>query len=99
VIRAFPSKWRAAVIICAKCEKKLGGGFGPGGKTGLSKMLRLLAGGGKGRKAGFGVVSTKCLKICPKKAVTVVSGSRPHEFLVVPAGEPIELVTGRLGLS
>jgi predicted metal-binding protein len=99
VIRAFPSKWRGAVIVCAKCEKKLDGGFGPGGKTKLSKMLRMLAGGGKGRKAGLGVVSTKCLKICPKKAVTVVSGNHPGEFLVVPAGEPVELLMTRLGLG
>ncbi|MDO6413196.1 (2Fe-2S) ferredoxin domain-containing protein [Sphingomonas sp. BIUV-7] len=96
--RSVPSAWAATVIVCAKCEKKLGGGFGAGGKQRLSKLLAKRAGGGKGRKAGIGVISSKCLKLCPKRAITVIDGARPAEWLIVPGGMPIEEVETQLGL-
>lgn len=99
MIRAYRSRWRATVLVCARCEKKLGGGFGPEGKHRLSRLLRKRAGGGKGRKASLGVIATKCLKLCPKRAVTVVDGARPGEWLVVAAGTPIGEVELRLGLA
>ncbi len=100
MILGVRARWRASVLVCAKCEKKLGKkGFGPDGKTSLSRLLRKRAGGGKGRKAALGVVSTKCLKICPKGAVTIVDGARPRDWMVVQAGTPIEQVEARLGLS
>ena len=97
MIRALPSRWRTAVLVCAKCEKKLGGGFGVDGRKPLSKLLRKRA-DGKGRKAGFGVISTKCLKICPKRAVTLVNGAHPQDWVIVPAGTPVDEVALRLGL-
>lgn len=92
-----PSAWSAAVIVCGKCEKKLGGGFGKGGDQRLSKLLAKRAGGGKGRKAALGVVTSKCLKICPKRAVTVIDGGHPGEWLIVSAGTPIDEVEALLG--
>jgi predicted metal-binding protein len=97
VIRSLPSRWRASVLVCARCEKKLGGGFGGDGRKPLSKLLRKLA-GGKGRKADFGVIPVKCLKICPKRAVTVVTGANPRDWLIVPGGTPVDEVVVRLGL-
>lgn len=94
-----PSRWEAAIIVCRKCEKKLGGGFGGDGRERLSKLLRKHGGGGKGRKAGLGVIESKCLKLCPKRAVTVVSGARPGEWQVIEAGTPIGEVERRLGLN
>jgi len=65
----------------------------------LSKLLRKRAGGGWGRKAKLGVVSTGCLKVCPRHAVTVVNGARPRDWMIVQAGTPIEQVEARLGLG
>lgn len=45
------------------------------------------------------MISTRCLKLCPKQAVTVVDGARPDEWLVIERGTPIEEVRARLGLS
>ena len=91
------SNWSTTVLVCAKCSKKLGGGFGEKGKTPLAKALKQL-GGGKKRKAPFGVVETKCLGICPKGAVTVVDAAHPGLWLVVEAGTEMEVVAERLGL-
>ena len=72
VILDLPAKWRASILVCAKCEKKLEKkGFGPKGNKRLSKLLRKRFGGGWGRKAKVGVISTGCLKVCPRYAVTV----------------------------
>ena len=97
--RSVPSRWAAAIIVCGKCEKKLGGGFGKDGRQRLSKLLVKRAGGGKGRKAGAGVVVSKCLKLCPKRAVTVIDGAHPGEWLIVPGGTPIGEVEVTLGLA
>lgn len=100
MILALRARWRASVLVCAKCEKKLGKkGFGPDGRQRLSTLLRRRNDGGKDRKAGIGVISSKCLKVCPKHAVTVVDGARPRDWLVVQAGTPIEQVEARLGLG
>ena len=98
MIRRARSRWQTAVLICRKCEKKLDGGFGPDGGQRLSKLLRQRA-CGKGRKAGFGVIETKCLKLCPKRAVTVVNGARPDEWLVIAAGTSMADVEAALALD
>ena len=97
-IRVIPARWRSALLVCGKCEKKLGGGFGLDGKQRLSRLLRKGA-GGKGRKAGLGVIESKCLKLCPKRAVTIVDGAHPGAWLVVPAGTPLDEVRARIGLG
>jgi predicted metal-binding protein len=100
MILDLPARWRASILVCAKCEKKLDKkGFGPKGKQRLSKLLRKRAGGGKGRKAGVGVISTGCLKVCPRYAVTVVDGARPRDWMIVQMGTPVEQVEARLGLG
>lgn len=85
-MKGAKSHWSGAVLVCGKCSKKIGGGFGPKGRTALAKALRREPGFGKGRKATTGVVETKCLGLCPKGAVTVVDSRRPGAWLVVPAG-------------
>ena len=92
------SRWERVVLVCAKCEKKLDGGFGADGDQRLSKLLRKRA-GGKGRKAAFGIVSTRCLKLCPKGAVTVVDAPRPGEWLAVTAGTPLAEIETVLGIG
>jgi predicted metal-binding protein len=99
VIVDLPARWRATVMVCAKCEKKLDRkGFGPKGNKRLSKLLRKRS-GGWGRKAEISVISTGCLKVCPRHAVTVVDGARPRDWMIVQAGTPIEQVEARLGLG
>lgn len=90
------SDWRGAILVCRKCSKKLGGGFGPKGKTSLAKALRKEIGGGKGRKAKMGIVEVGCLGICPKGAVTLVDTRHPGEWLIVREGVPVEDVVARL---
>ncbi|WP_341209118.1 (2Fe-2S) ferredoxin domain-containing protein [uncultured Sphingomonas sp.] len=81
--------WTGAVLVCGKCSKKLGGGFGAKGKTPLAKALRGEAGFGKGRKADVGVVEVKCLGICPKGAVTIVDSRTPGQWWIVPEGADV----------
>jgi predicted metal-binding protein len=94
MFKVAKSNWDQAVLVCAKCTKKVGGGFGPKGKTPLLKALRAVF--GKGRKASVGVVPVKCLGVCPKNAITVVSSKRPHEWLIVAKGTPVTHVISKL---
>ena len=88
------SNWASAALVCAKCTKKLGGGFGAKGNVPLAKALRKVL--GKGRKASVGIVPVKCLGICPKGGVTVVDTRKPREWMVVRAGTPVEHVAAVL---
>ena len=87
------------MLVCRKCSKKVGGGFGEKGKTPLAKALRGLGNGRKGRKADLGVVEVGCLKVCPKQAVVAFNGRTPGDWVIVPAGTTIADVAARLGLS
>lgn len=95
---AVPANWTTAVLVCGKCSKKLGGGFGEKGKTPLAKALRRRT-TGKGRKAGFGVIETGCLKLCPKGAVVAIDGRRPGEWQLVRPGEDMDAIAARLGVA
>ncbi len=96
LIRRLPSGWDEAIVVCGKCSKKLGGGCGDRGKLSLAKALRKGLGLGKGRKAAVGIVETKCLGVCPKRAVVV---GRVGGWLVVPAGTDVDRVASELGLG
>ncbi|MFZ2995302.1 MAG: (2Fe-2S) ferredoxin domain-containing protein [Sphingobium sp.] len=84
------SNWRNAILVCRKCDKKLDGGFGPDGKERLSKALRRHLSIKKGRKASAGIIEVNCLGICPKGAVTVVSGADSREWLLVRPGADLD---------
>ncbi len=87
------------MLVCGKCSKKLGGGFGPRGKAPLAKALRKHLGLKKGRKGPAGIVEVRCLSICPKNAVTVVDARKPGEWLIVPEGVDLDALAGELGLG
>ena len=98
--RRVRADWQALVLVCAKCTRKLRGGFGEDGRTPLAKALRRAAGGkGKGRKAPLGIYEVPCLKVCPKRAVTVVHGAEPGRWLIVAAGTPAVEVAAGLELT
>ncbi|WP_135211770.1 (2Fe-2S) ferredoxin domain-containing protein [Vitreimonas flagellata] len=83
------SNWEEVVLVCRKCSKKVGGGFGAKEKTSLRKALRKELRLKKGRRASVGLVEVDCLKLCPKDAVTVVLGSEPGQWRKVPRGADI----------
>jgi predicted metal-binding protein len=84
MFKSAKSNWNQTVLVCDKCSKKVGGGFGPKGKTPLVKALRAMF--GKGRKASVGVIPVKCLGVCPKNAVMLIDSRRSREWIVVPVG-------------
>ena len=90
--------WGDIVLVCRKCSKKAGGGFGPGAKTRLAKALKKDLKLGKGRCARARVSEVGCLGLCPKNAVTVARGSRPDELLAVPKGASLDAIAAALGL-
>ena len=92
------SHWSTAVLVCAKCSRKLDGGFGPKGKTPLAKALRRQLGGGRKRKDAAGIVEVRCLGVCPSGAVTVVNGASTREWLLVRRGADVAEVAAELGL-
>lgn len=92
------SNWSRTVLVCAKCSKRLGGGFGPKGKQPLGKALRKHLGLKKGRKAAAGVVDVRCLGVCPRGAVTVVDAASSGEWLLVSEGADLDTVARELGL-
>lgn len=89
------SNWSNAVLVCAKCSKRLGGGFGPKGKQPLGKYLGLK----KGRNAAAGVVDVKCLGVCPRGAVTVINAAASRDWLLVPAGADLDALARDLGVG
>lgn len=93
------SNWSSAVLVCGKCSKKLGGGFGPKGKLPLGKALRKHLGLKTGRKSAAGVVDVKCLGVCPRGAVTMVNAAASREWLIVPEGADLDDVARAAGLA
>ncbi len=77
--------WDGVALVCRKCSKKLGGGFGRKGKQPLSKALRTEL-KEQGRRRALRVIEVGCLNLCPKQAVTIVGPATPGEVLAVPKG-------------
>ncbi|MDG5487542.1 DUF1636 domain-containing protein [Sphingomonas sp. BGYR3] len=93
------ANWSDAILVCAKCSKKLDGGFGDKGRQPLAKALRKHLGTGKGRKGRLGIVEVKCLGVCPRGAVTVINGREPGVWQLVPGGTDLDDVADALGLG
>ncbi|WP_375427727.1 (2Fe-2S) ferredoxin domain-containing protein [uncultured Sphingomonas sp.] len=90
------SNWERAFLVCGKCSGKLGGGFGPKGRTPLAKALRTELGIGKGRKARIGATEVKCLGVCPKRAVMAIDSADVRTWHMIPAGADIAEVARTL---
>lgn len=98
-MRIVNAEWQAALLVCGKCSRRMGGGFGAKGKTSLAKSLRKLGNGRKGRRASLGVVETGCLKICPKNAAVAINGANPHHWRIIPRGTAARDAAHILGLD
>ena len=97
-MRAVRSNWQGAILVCGKCSKKVKGGFGPKGRERLAKILRRHIGAGGDRGDSIGVVETKCLDVCPKRAVVVVDSRRPDHWHVVEPGTDPATIARHLDL-
>ena len=97
-LKSVRSDWSNTLLVCKKCSKRAGGGFGPGGRTPLAKALRKHLDLKKGRKAALGIVEVKCLGVCPRGAVTVINGKTPGEWALVKVGADLDAVALGLGL-
>jgi len=73
-------------------------GSGKDGRKPLSRALRRLGNGRKGRKPDLGVVEAGCLELCPKRRVVVIDAAVPGTWLLAEAGTSIEDVAERLRL-
>ncbi len=98
-MKTIPAQWKTTILVCRKCSKRAGGGFGKDGHQSLAKALRAKGNGKKGRKASAGIVDIGCQKVCPKNAIVVVDTATPRQWLIVPTGTDIDVVAERLNLD
>jgi predicted metal-binding protein len=85
LIRARPTPWKTVILLCGKCARKMDNGYGPNGKATLRTVLRE-AFHENGHRRDVRIIETRCLGICPKKAVTALNASRPENILTIPKG-------------
>lgn len=84
--RLVQAEWETAILVCAKCSKRLGGGFGKKHKQSLAKALRGYLGMKPRRKSRIGIVEVKCLGVCPRGGVTLVDARTPAAWRIIPGG-------------
>ena len=86
-----------AVLVCGKCARKLGGGFGREGAHGLRRELKR-AWKAAGRPGKLRVVETRCLGLCPKRRQVVATGASlaAGRLWVVEPGEAASGVLARI---
>lgn len=97
-IRTVATRSETLVAICGKCGKKVGGGFGDGGKRPLAKALKKALGLPKWKRSPIRIVETECMKLCPKGAVAVTTSGDARLVYVIPAGTSVDDVAAHLGL-
>ena len=97
-VRTVSTRVARLLAVCGKCGKKVGGGFGKGGKASLVKTLRRDLAAAKGKRAAVRVVATRCLGICPRDAVAVVDGHSPDKVLIIARGTDTGTIADRLEL-
>jgi predicted metal-binding protein len=98
-IRKIRTRHEEVILVCRKCSKKIGGGFGPNADMRFDKAMRRELELGKGRKSRIRFLRVPCFDICAKNAVTVVKGSEPESFYVIPRGAALEDVSAMLGIG
>ena len=98
-VRLLSTRATRVIAVCGKCGRKLDGGFGARGDKALSKALRRAVDGAKGKHATVRIVETRCLDICPKRAVALLDSDSPGQVMIVPAGIATETVASRLSLA
>ncbi len=59
------------------------GGYGPKGSDTLRSALRTEL-SAKGFRRQVRIIETRCLGVCPKRAVTALNATKPEKLLTVP---------------
>ena len=91
-LQPVKAPWDGVALVCKKCGKKLGGGFGPAGDQSLQKALRTAL-KATGRRRALRILPVGCLGLCPKRAVTIIAPATPAHLLPIPAGtDPAEIL-------
>jgi predicted metal-binding protein len=80
--------WKTIVLVCGKCARKLDGGFGPKGNDTLKAAMRMEL-SERGLRRQVRIIETRCMGVCPKKAVTALNASAPGTILTVPRKTPV----------
>jgi predicted metal-binding protein len=79
--------WKTILLLCGKCARKLDGGFGPKGNDTLKAIMRTEL-SARDLRRQVRIIETRCMGICPKKAVTALNASAPGTLLTVPRKTP-----------
>jgi hypothetical protein len=90
-----PAIWTNVLLVCGKCSRKLGGGFGPDGKHKLKPALQTAL-KDSGRRREVRVMKSGCMGVCPKDAVTTLNAAKPGKIWVVPKNTEVVTVLSRL---
>jgi predicted metal-binding protein len=85
MILARPASWKSIILLCGKCARKMKGGYGAKGRDTLRTMLRETL-REHGRRRDCKIIETRCMGICPRKAVTAVNAERPDTLFTIPKG-------------
>jgi predicted metal-binding protein len=94
-IQSRPTPWNAVLLVCGKCTRKMDGGYGPKGKDTLKSALRSgLA--ERGQRRQVRVIETRCMGVCPKKAVTALNAEDPGTILTIPRKTDADAALARL---
>ncbi len=93
------ARWERTILVCAKCSKRLDGGFGKKERQPLAKVLRRYLGIKRWSRARIGIVEVKCLGVCPRGAVTVVDAAEPGRWRIVPKGAEVAALADDLALT
>lgn len=97
-IRSRPTPWQTVLLVCGKCTRKIDGGYGPKGKNNLKSALQSAL-AERGQRRSVRVIETRCMGVCPKKAVTVLNASAPCKILTVRKRTEISEVLTQLSLT
>ena len=89
------TQWKSVILLCGKCARKMDGGYGPKAKETLRAVLRD-AFRANGHHREFRIIETRCMGICPNKAVTALNASRPDRILTIPRYTAAEEAMARL---
>lgn len=73
------------MLICGKCPKR------SNTKDRLTKPLKRAL-----KPLGTKVIATRCFGVCPGRATALHDSARPHEWLIVRDGTPVEEVAAML---
>lgn len=86
------------ILVCATCSKRLGGGFGKGGKQSLATALRKAMGIRRFRRTPLSIIEVKCLGVCPRGAMTLADMRADGKLHLVARGADLNALAREIGV-